>query len=309
MKPGESFEIGGYTLALRRRRGARDAAHRVPHGASRGARRRHADRHAASRRSASTRSREQPTTEVAIRSTLGADLYLVLGSYDEASQMATILAYVNPLVSWLWWGGIVLALGTVVTIIPSRAPAPATGLRRGTRCSRHGHGMSGKPMRKPALATRVRCVSCAPALARPGLLARGQAVTRRRSGLLPGHRGIAHLPVRLWPDRTRCNHLQCGSAIPLREEIRAQMSLGKSREQILALLQRQVRREDPLGADHLGLQRAGVGHAVRPGRTRRHCLSASPSCDGVLAATKPHLEMRPAHRLPYLRTTRCWRKS
>jgi len=31
-----------------------------------------------------------------------------------------------------------------------------------------------------------------------------------------------------------CNHLQCGSAIPLREEIRAQMSLGNSREQILA---------------------------------------------------------------------------
>lgn len=31
-----------------------------------------------------------------------------------------------------------------------------------------------------------------------------------------------------------CNHLQCGSAIPLRQEIRAQMDLGKSREQILA---------------------------------------------------------------------------
>ena len=31
-----------------------------------------------------------------------------------------------------------------------------------------------------------------------------------------------------------CNHLQCGSAIPLRKEIRAQMNLGKSRDQILA---------------------------------------------------------------------------
>lgn len=31
-----------------------------------------------------------------------------------------------------------------------------------------------------------------------------------------------------------CNHLQCGSAIPLRQEIRAQMDLGKSREDILA---------------------------------------------------------------------------
>ncbi len=31
-----------------------------------------------------------------------------------------------------------------------------------------------------------------------------------------------------------CNHLQCPSAIPLRHEIRAQMALGKSKDQILA---------------------------------------------------------------------------
>jgi cytochrome c-type biogenesis protein CcmH len=31
-----------------------------------------------------------------------------------------------------------------------------------------------------------------------------------------------------------CNHLQCGSAIPLREEIRAQMKEGKDKEAILA---------------------------------------------------------------------------
>ncbi len=31
-----------------------------------------------------------------------------------------------------------------------------------------------------------------------------------------------------------CNHLQCPSALPLREEIREQMKLGKDEEQILA---------------------------------------------------------------------------
>lgn len=31
-----------------------------------------------------------------------------------------------------------------------------------------------------------------------------------------------------------CNHLQCPSAIPLRQEIREQMALGKSEDQILA---------------------------------------------------------------------------
>src|SRR5439155_26234907 len=68
---------------------------------------------------------QQPTTEVAIRSTLGADLYLVLGSYDDPTKMATIQAYVNPLISFLWWGGIVLAIGTGVTIWPTRVRAPA----------------------------------------------------------------------------------------------------------------------------------------------------------------------------------------
>ena len=79
---------------------------------------------------------EQPTTEVAIRSTVGADLYVVLGSFDEASKMATIQAYINPLVGWLWWGGIVLAMGTGITIWPSRVPVRASayaaaGVRQG----------------------------------------------------------------------------------------------------------------------------------------------------------------------------------
>jgi len=31
-----------------------------------------------------------------------------------------------------------------------------------------------------------------------------------------------------------CNHLQCGSALPLRQEIREQMTLGKNKEEILS---------------------------------------------------------------------------
>ena len=74
---------------------------------------------------------QQPTTEVAMRSTLSEDLYLVLGSYDPASGLVTLLAYVNPLVAWLWIGGLIMGLGTVVTMWPSaaerRAPAYALG--------------------------------------------------------------------------------------------------------------------------------------------------------------------------------------
>jgi len=58
---------------------------------------------------------------VAMRSRLTEDLYLVLGSYDPQSKLVTILAYVNPLVSWIWIGGIILALGTAVCVWPSAA--------------------------------------------------------------------------------------------------------------------------------------------------------------------------------------------
>ena len=68
---------------------------------------------------------EQPTTEVAVRSTLGSDLYLVLGSYDAETRMATILAYVNPLIGFLYWGGAVLTLGTFIVIWPTRSTVPA----------------------------------------------------------------------------------------------------------------------------------------------------------------------------------------
>jgi cytochrome c-type biogenesis protein CcmF len=72
---------------------------------------------------------EQPTTEVAIRSTLGSDLYVVLGSYDGDTKMVTILAYVNPLIAFLWMGGIVFAVGAGTVMWPAgvavRQPAPA----------------------------------------------------------------------------------------------------------------------------------------------------------------------------------------
>jgi cytochrome c-type biogenesis protein CcmF len=64
---------------------------------------------------------KQPTTEVANRSTLREDLYLVLGSYDPQSKLATILAYVNPLVVWIWLGGLVAAIGTAIAAWPTAA--------------------------------------------------------------------------------------------------------------------------------------------------------------------------------------------
>jgi len=53
------------------------------------------------------------------------DLYLVLGEFARDGSHATIKIQVNRMVSWLWIGGLLLTLGTVLAIVPERRRAPA----------------------------------------------------------------------------------------------------------------------------------------------------------------------------------------
>jgi len=62
----------------------------------------------------------QPATEVAIRSNLREDLYVILASYDLRSQSATVSVMINPLMIWMWVGGIVMVLGTLLAVSPQR---------------------------------------------------------------------------------------------------------------------------------------------------------------------------------------------
>ncbi|NIA31755.1 MAG: heme lyase CcmF/NrfE family subunit, partial [Actinobacteria bacterium] len=64
------------------------------------------------------RGQEQPTTEVAIHTTLKEDLYVILAGYGK--DWATFKVLVNPLVIWLWIGGGIMALGTIIVMLPDR---------------------------------------------------------------------------------------------------------------------------------------------------------------------------------------------
>jgi cytochrome c-type biogenesis protein CcmF len=78
---------------------------------------------------------QQPATDVAIRSTPVSDLYVVLAGFDEASATATFQVFLTPLVFWIWLGGFVMALGTVVAMWPNvreRAAIAATVRGRAT---------------------------------------------------------------------------------------------------------------------------------------------------------------------------------
>jgi cytochrome c-type biogenesis protein CcmF len=48
------------------------------------------------------------------------DVYLVLGDFTRDGTQATIKIQVNRLVSWIWIGGAILTLGTVLAILPER---------------------------------------------------------------------------------------------------------------------------------------------------------------------------------------------
>ncbi|MEZ4648923.1 MAG: cytochrome c-type biogenesis CcmF C-terminal domain-containing protein [Candidatus Eisenbacteria bacterium] len=63
---------------------------------------------------------QQLASEVAIHATLGADLYLILASFDEKTDRASLKLYWNPLVSWYWIGGLVMVLGGLLVLLPLR---------------------------------------------------------------------------------------------------------------------------------------------------------------------------------------------
>ena len=64
------------------------------------------------------RQSEQSTTEVAIYSTLLEDVYVIFATFDHDAVNLKVL--VNPLVMWLWIGGWVMLIGTVIAIWPDR---------------------------------------------------------------------------------------------------------------------------------------------------------------------------------------------
>jgi cytochrome c-type biogenesis protein CcmF len=74
------------------------------------------------------RTQEQPMHHVAIRSSPREDLYIILSEWT-ADGRAQIRVLLHPLVSWLWAGGLIIALGVLLAVLPETwrriAPVPA----------------------------------------------------------------------------------------------------------------------------------------------------------------------------------------
>jgi cytochrome c-type biogenesis protein CcmF len=66
---------------------------------------------------------QQPMTIPGVRSTMEDDFYVLLVDWQPISTAgATFKIYHNPLVNWLWLGGFVFIIGTLVAAWPDRDP-------------------------------------------------------------------------------------------------------------------------------------------------------------------------------------------
>jgi cytochrome c-type biogenesis protein CcmF len=64
---------------------------------------------------------DQPTTEVAISRSFAEDIYLVMAGYEMQEQTASLEFHINPLVNWIWVGFGILAIGTLIALLPESA--------------------------------------------------------------------------------------------------------------------------------------------------------------------------------------------
>jgi len=65
----------------------------------------------------------QPSTEPSIMSMLREDIYTVLGGTVNGTEQAVFRFTINPLVWWVWYGGMIVALGGLIVMWPGGSPA------------------------------------------------------------------------------------------------------------------------------------------------------------------------------------------
>jgi len=65
----------------------------------------------------------QPSTEPGIMSLLREDLYVVMGGVVNGTEQAVFRFTINPLVWWVWYGGMIIALGGLIVMWPGGSPA------------------------------------------------------------------------------------------------------------------------------------------------------------------------------------------
>lgn len=62
---------------------------------------------------------EEPFTEIAVLSSLREDLYIIFAGLTSKNTVSLSI-YINPLIFWLWFGGLIFILGSIIAMIPQK---------------------------------------------------------------------------------------------------------------------------------------------------------------------------------------------
>jgi cytochrome c-type biogenesis protein CcmF len=171
------------------------------------------------------KSPDSPTTEVAQIHSIRDDLYLVVGSVNPQTHVASFQVHVNPLVGWIWFGCVVLIFGSIICMWPQLEPEES----RAWSFVRAGTAMAASITLGIILALLP-----VPAFAQSSSSHAGVVEIRneRERDIFKSLRcmcgGCQRLPL------SDCN---CGDFAPEREAIRQQIAAGMSKDAILAAYQ------------------------------------------------------------------------
>ena len=173
----------------------------------------------------------EPTTEVAIRRSPLEDLYVTLGNYDLATGTVTLKLVVNPMVDWVWFGFMLIALATGLVLLPE------TVVERWTA-------------RAAATAAAARAPGVASLALLLALGAGGAMMLAPRVAAAQMQGGTAEAPNPVGPDENwlvrnivcqcgTCRHVlldcaseNCGHSIQDRITIRELLNQGQTRQQV-----------------------------------------------------------------------------
>lgn len=125
LRPGESITVGSYTLTYRgldAGRGPNYAEFAARLDLARGGR---PAGQIVARKVLYDKNPDQPMTEVGLRPGPLEDVYVVLAGFEGMGTTASFKVYVNPLMSWMWVGGLVVICGVLIAAWPRRAYATA----------------------------------------------------------------------------------------------------------------------------------------------------------------------------------------
>jgi cytochrome c-type biogenesis protein CcmF len=120
VKKGQEFKVGRYSLLFDGLR----VSERPTHVRVEGFFQVYNDRHLVGTLSPALKffpTQRTPISRATFLSSLKEDFYLVLSGFSELERdFATLRVLVRPMVSWIWIGGAIITLGTLIILLPSR---------------------------------------------------------------------------------------------------------------------------------------------------------------------------------------------